>query len=172
MNNLFILFIFVVIFAFAVIPILAVKGGDNSASDAAGGGKRNAGKKNKDRVSAKVSSVRKSAGEKDADFMGIIEFNTENGSDKGNVVDEDIDSFIVTGSLEGRHVTGFDYSNKKDCVYHDCRMIKKSDVTAYYKEYTETKYFYKDRPVQISERDGQTFAEVYEGPASFISEFS
>lgn len=173
MNNLFFLFIFVVIVAFAVIPLMAVKGGDYSASDAGkSGGKRSSGKKNKDRVSAKVSSVRKSAGENDSGYIGIIEFNTENGSDKGNVVDEDIDSFIVTGSLEGRHVSGFDYSNKKDRVYHDCRMIKKSDVTAYYKEYTETKYFYKDRPVQIAERDGQTFAEVYDGPASFLSEFS
>ncbi|MBP5555164.1 MAG: hypothetical protein J6X94_09895 [Lachnospiraceae bacterium] len=172
MNNLFILFIVVVIVALAIIPLMAVKGEDGSGADASVRGKRTGGKKHKDRVSAKVSSVRKSAGQNDAGYMGIIEFNTENGSDKGNVVDEDIDSFIVTGSLDGRSVNGFDYSNKKDRVYHDCRMIRKSDVTAYYKEYTETKYFYKDRPVQIAERDGRTYAEVYEGPPSFLSEFS
>lgn len=177
MNNLFFLFIFVVVVAFAVIPLMAVKGGDKSKDDSLGAGKRTSKgrthrKKSKDRVSAKVSSVRKSKEGTDSSSMGIIEFRTESGADRATVVDEDIDSFIVTGSLEGRSVSGFDYSCKKDLVYHDCRMIKKSEVSSYYKDYIETKYFYKDQPVQITERDGGTFAEVYEGQVSFLREFS
>ncbi|MBO4911077.1 MAG: hypothetical protein J5476_17550 [Lachnospiraceae bacterium] len=177
MNNLFFLFIFVVVVAFAIIPLMAVKGGAGSKDDPLGTGRRSSGKrthrkKSKDRVSVKVSSVRKSKDGTDSGSKGIIEFRIESGTDRATVVDEDIDSFIVTGSLEGMPVSGFDYSNQKDLVYHDCRMIKKSEVSSYYKDCIETKYFYKDQPVQIAERDGQTFAEVYEGPASYLREFS
>lgn len=165
------LFVVVVIFAFAVVPLLVARGVESSEGKASGTYSTRK-KKNKDKVSAKVSSVRDDKNDSESEYLGIIEFVTEYGADKASVVDEDIDSYIVTGSLNGGSVKGFDYSNKKELVYHDCRVVKKSDVTAFYKEYIESKYYYKNQPVQFVERNGQSFIEAYEGQPSFLKDFS
>lgn len=165
------LFVVVVIFAFAVVPLLVARGVESSEGRASGTYSTRK-KKYKDKVSAKVSSVRDDKNDSEAEYLGIIEFVTEYGADKASVVDEDIDSYIVTGSLNGSSVKGFDYSNKKELVYHDCRVVKKSDVTAFYKEYIESKYYYKNQPVQFVERNGQSFIEAYEGQPSFLKDFS
>lgn len=178
MDKLFIVFICVVILAFAIIPLLAVKNIDKSDDSESGSKKRNRParrKKSRDSVNAKVSPVRKvsgASGDEAYDPIGIIEFDTGSGTDKSIVVDEDIDSFIVTGSLNGNVVSGFDYSNSKDKVFHDCRVVKKSAVSSFYKDYTETKYFYKDTPVQYVERDGKPTIEVYDGSVTFLKGFS
>ena len=165
------LFVVVVIFAFAVVPLLVARGVESSEGKASGTYSTRK-KMNKDKVSAKVSSVRDDKNDSESEYLGIIEFVTEYGADKASVVDEDIDSYIVTGSLNGGSVKGFDYSNKKELVYHDCRVVKKSDVTAFYKEYKESKYYYKNQPVQFVERNGQSFIEAYEGQPSFLKDFS
>ncbi len=178
MDKLFIVFICVVIMAFAIVPLLAVKNIDRSGDrtpESKGRIKSSRRKKNKDSVNAKVAPVRRvsgASGEETYDYIGTIEFETDLGRDKSVVVDEDIDSFIVTGSLNGNPVTGFDFSNEKDVVFHNCRVVRKSDVTSFYKDYTETKYFYKDHPVQYSEHDGKPVIEVYDGSVAFLKEFS
>ncbi len=178
MDKLFIIFICVVIMAFAIIPLLTVKNIDKTDDSEQGFGKRVRSakrKKNGDSVNAKVTPVRVvsgASGDETFDHIGIIEFDTEYGSDKSIVVDEDIDSYIVTGSLNGVSVNGFDYSNSKDNVFHNCRVVKKSAVKSFYKDYTEIKYFYKDRPVQYVERDGKPTIEVYDGPVAYLKEFS
>ena len=173
MGSLFILFVFVTIFAFAVIPLMAVKSADLSeGSGRTSGSNTSRKKKSKDKVSAKVSSVRNPKDEDVAEYLGIIEFQTEGGRDKAPVVDEDIDSFIVSGSLMGAPVQGFDYSNKKDLVYNNCHVVKKADVTSFYKEYTESKYFYKNQPVHFVEKNGKSCIEVYGGQPSFLKDFS
>jgi hypothetical protein len=178
MNNLFIVFIFVVIFALAILPILAVKSNNLSENNAHRSGNRGNSprrKRNRDSVNAKVAPVRKvtgASGDEDYDYIGTIEFDTGFLVDKSVVVDEDIDSFIVTGSLTGVSVSGFDYSNTKGTVFHDCRVISKSAVTAFYKDYSETQYFYKNRPVQVTEHEGILIIEVYDGPVAYLKEFS
>lgn len=178
MDKLFIIFICVVIMAFAIIPLLTVKNIDKTDDSEQGSGKRVRSakrKKNGDSVNAKVTPVRVvsgASGDETFDHIGIIEFDTEYGSDKSIVVDEDIDSYIVTGSLNGISVSGFDYSNSKDNVFHNCRVVKKSAVRSFYKDYTEIKYFYKNLPVQYVERDGKPTIEVYDGPVAYLKEFS
>ena len=181
MEKLFAIFICVALLAFLIVPLLAVKNSGKSDDDEGGAGRRSKGRKTsrrkrgKDSVSAKVKPVRKTAGQNGAEstyHLGIAEYETSDGTDKSYVVDEDIDSFIVTGSLSGRSAGGFEYSNRRDVIYPDCCVIKKTAVKSYYKDLSETKYFYKGQPVQYVEKAGETTIEVYDGPASFLKEFS
>ena len=176
MDKLLYLFVCVVIFALAIIPLFASKTIDSP--DVPGNRTRNRStsrrKRSRESVNAKVSPVRKvtgASGDENQDYIGTLEFDTGFIVDKSFVVDEDIDTFIVTGSLNGVSVSGFDYSNSKGTVYHDCRVISKSSVTSFYKDYSETQYFYKGRPVQYTERDGNPTIEVYDGPVSYLKEF-
>ena len=165
--------------AFLIVPLLAVKNGgktdDEGSARVTKGRKTSRRKRGKDTVSAKVKPVRKNAGQNGSEsiaYLGIAEYETQNGTDKSYVVDEDIDSFIVTGSLNGRSTGGFEYSNRRDVIHPDCRVIKKSAVKSYYKDLSETKYFYKGQPVQYVEKGDGTTIEVFDGPASFLKEFT
>ena len=178
MDKLFYVFVCVAILALAVIPLFAGKTMENPDASRKRSGSRGASSKKKrggDSVNAKVAPVRKATGASgdDAyDYIGTIEFDTGFLTDKSLVVDEDIDSFIVTGSLTGVSVRGFDYSNSKGTVFHDCRIISKSMVTAFYKDYSETQYFYKNRPVQCTDHEGVHVIELYDGPVAYLKEFS
>ena len=178
MDKLFYIFICVAILALAVIPLFAGKNMENhdvprNRSQSQSGSSRK--KRSRDSVNAKVAPVRKvtgTSGDDTYDYIGTIEFDTGFLVDKSVVVDEDIDSFIITGSLTGVSVSGFDYSSSKGTVFHDCRIISKSAVTAFYKDYSETQYFYKNRPVQYTEHEGLGIIEVYDGPVAYLKEFS
>ena len=178
MDKLFYVFVCVAILSLAIIPLFAGKTMDkpdapgNRSRSRNGSSRR---KRSRDSVNAKVAPVRKvtgASGDDAYDYIGTIEFDTGFLVDKSFVVDEDIDSFIVTGSQTGVSVSGFDYSCSKGIVFHDCRIISKSSVTAFYKDYSETQYFYKNRPVQCTEHEGMRIIEVYDGPVAYLKEFS
>ena len=179
MEKLFAVFIIVALLALMIVPLLAVKNIDKTHDVMYGTGKGkkrfSRRRKNKDTVKPKIAGVRKTSDGTTLDntiYRGTVEFVDGNISRKAVVIDEAIDSFIVSGNPKGNESGGFDYPTTNTSYAPDCRYVKKSAVTAYYKDYTEYQYSYKGQPVQFIERNGKTYIEAYEVSSDIRSEFT